>query len=532
MSRQLLFLFLVVAFIASPVLIVGFAWFSPNWALLEHFSDALLWQMTQNTFWLLLGVAFAAGVLGTSLAWLVTMCEFPGRRWFELLFFLPFVMPAYVVAFVYLGLFDYSGPIQSQLRLWWPESFSGLDIRSGHWGIITVFTLVFYPYVYMLARVGFMSQRPSYLEASQMLGHGHWLTFWRITLPLARPGIVAGMALVMMETLADFGVVSIFNYDTFTTVIYSAWEDYRSVEVAAQIASLLVLLSFILILLEKRQRGQARFYADQCMIDRPFKLKGGRAVLAIVFSLIIVGAAFLIPVIELFKWTLDVWLWDDRYWLWVQNSVLLGLMAATLSVSVAILLLVIKYRTLRKAPKQSKMTTLAITIASMGYALPGSVMAIGILFVLAAFNEVAQSWFNINLLALMTSVGVLLYAYLSRFIAVAIGPIEGAMEGVHPSYVDAAQTLGAGKMKIATQVYLPLIAPGIGVAFLLVAVDVMKELPATYLLRPFGWETLSIRIYEMAAEGLYEQAAFPSLLLIIISLLFIPLAKRIERIKQ
>jgi len=532
MSRQLILLFLIVIAIASPVLMVGLSWLSPDWSLLQHFADSMLWRMFENTLWLLVGVSLVTAFLGTGLAWLVTMCEFPGRRWFELLFFLPFVMPAYVVAFVYLGLFDFAGPIQSQLREWWPGNFSGFDFRAGHWGVITVFSLVFYPYVYMLARVGFLAQRPSYVEASHLLGHGHLSTFWHITLPLARPAIVAGVALVMMETLADFGVVAIFNYDTFTTAIYSAWEDYRSVEVAAQIASILVLLSFLLIWLEKQQRGRSRFYADQPRNQRPFKLVGFKAFLAVTISVLVISLAFVLPVFELLKWTLANWNWDDRYWGWMQNSITLGVMAASMSVVVALMLLYVKYRTLRTSPEQSKWSSFAITLASMGYALPGSVMAIGILFVLATLNDVAQTWLNWNLLGLMTSIGVLLYAYLTRFIAVAIGPIEGALEGVHPSYVDAAQTLGAGKIKIALQIYLPLIAPGIAVAFLLVAVDVIKELPATYLLRPFGWETLSIRIYEMASEGLYEQAAFPSLLLILISMLFIPLAKWIEKLQK
>lgn len=521
---RLVFIFLTFL-LAAPVVVVAFAWLNPQWELFAHFADTLLPDMLMNTLILLLGVAMGAGLLGTGLAWLVTMCEFPGRRAFEILFFLPFVLPAYVVAFVYLGLLDFAGPVQGFLRSTTP--FQGVDIRSGHAAVITVFTLVFYPYVYMLAKIGFQAQRHTYVEASQMLGASHWRTFRTVSLPLARPSIVAGITLALMETISDFGVVSMFNYDTFTTVIYSAWEDYRSIEVAAQVASLLVLFSFILIAVERYSRGRAKFYTDQCMISRPFQLQGGRAFWAVLVSLLVVGLSFIAPLLQLLVWSWQTFTveWQDQYWSWMFNTLALGVMAALMSVAVALMLLSIKYR----SRKPSRSANLLLSFASMGYALPGSVMAIGLLFVLFIIETWAKQWFGFELLLLVSGgLGILLYAYLSRFIAVAIGPVEGAFESIHPSYVEAAQTLGANRFKIFRRVYLPLVLPGVAVAFLLVAVDVMKELPATYLLRPYGWDTLAIQVYELAAEGLYERAALPSLLLIGMSLLILLVVKRIE----
>jgi iron(III) transport system permease protein len=519
-----LFLFLALL-LAAPVLVVGLAWLTPQWGLFAHFADTVLAGMFFNTLVLLLGVAVGAGALGTGLAWLVTMCDFPGRRWFEWLFFLPFVLPAYVVAFVYLGLFDYAGPVQGFLRE--ISSFEGMDIRAGHVAVITVFSLVFYPYVYMLAKIGFQSQRHTFIEAGQVLGASHFRVFRKISLPLARPSIVAGIILALMETLSDFGVVSMFNYDTFTTVIYSAWEDYRSIEVAAQIASLLVFFSFVLIAWERYSRGRAKFYTDQCMVVPPFKLQGARAWLAVTLSVLVVSVTFLVPVGQLVLWAWKTFAveWQSQYWQLMLNSLLLGVMAALLSVTVALVLLAIKYR----SRQPSKSASLLLSFASMGYALPGSVMAIGLMFVLFMVDQSAQRWFGVEMLLLVSGgVGVLLYAYLSRFIAVAVGPIEGAFESIRPSYIEAAQMMGANRLRIFRRVYFPLVLPGVAVAFLLVAVDVMKELPATYLLRPYGWDTLAIQIYELAAEGLYERAALPSLLLISISLLILLLVKRIE----
>ncbi|MDG6779159.1 iron ABC transporter permease [Thiomicrorhabdus sp. zzn3] len=525
MNRSRLVLLFWAVVLAAPIFVVSLSWLTPQWSLLQHFVDTLLSDMLVNTLVLLVGVAVGAGILGTGLAWLVTLCDFPGRRWFEWLFFLPFVLPAYVVAFVYLGLFDFAGPIQSFLREM--TSFKGIDVRTGSASVILVFTLVFYPYVYMLARIGFQSQRYTFIEAGQTLGASSFKIFWKVSLPLARPSIVAGITLALMETLSDFGVVSIFNYDTFTTVIYSAWEDYRSVEVAAQVASLLVLFSFLLIFAERYSRGRAKFYTDQCLVEPPYRLKGWQALLASVVSILVVTLAFALPVTQLLIWAWQNFAveWGGHYWNLIWNSLLLGVMAAVMAVAVALLLLSIKYR----KRERSRTDSLLLGVASMGYALPGSVMAIGLLFVFMMIDRGMQHWFGIEALLLVSGgLGVLLYAYLSRFIAVALGPVEGAFESVQPSYVEAAQTMGAGRFTIFRRVYLPLVLPGAAVAFLMVAVDVMKELPATYLLRPYGWDTLAIQVYELAAEGLYERAALPSLALIAISLLILWGVKRIE----
>jgi iron(III) transport system permease protein len=530
MNRGLTLLIAVAAILAAPVFIVALSWLAPQSDLWAHFADTLLAPMLVNTLVLLLGVTVGAGLLGTALAWLVTLCDYPARRWFEWLFFLPFVLPAYVVAFVYLGLFDFAGPVQSFLHAQF--AFERIDIRSGHLAVIVVFTAVFYPYVYMLARVGFQSQRHSLLEAAQTLGASNAGIFWRVSLPLARPAIVAGITLVLMETLADFGVVSMFNYDTFTTVIYSAWEDYRSVEMAAQVASLLVVLSVVLIVVERYNRGRARFYTDQSRLVPPFKLAGLRAWGATGISGLVVAVTFVLPVGQLLVWAWQMFEheWDAHYWTLMVNSLMLGITAGLLAVGVALLLLTLKYRQGRRHAASS----FWVGLASMGYALPGSVMAIGLLFLFWVLDKTLLVWlqnsFGIERVLLVSGgLGVLLYAYLSRFIAVAIGPMEGAFESIRPSYIEAAQTMGAGRFTVFRRVYLPLVMPGIATAFLLVSVDVMKELPATYLLRPYGWDTLAIKVYELGAEGLYERASLPALGLILISLVVLWGVKRLER---
>ncbi len=236
--------------VSFPIIVVCSAWFFPGTELWGHFLENLLPELIVSTFILLLGVGIGVSVLGTVLAYLVVMVEFPGRRWLEWALFLPFAIPAYVLAFVYLGVFDYSGYAQVWLREF--TGMPGFDIRAGSWAIILTFVLVFYPYVYMMARASFKRQKIQMIEAGKMLGAKPFLVFWKISVPLARPAIAAGLLVTLMETLADFGVVSLFNYSTFTTAIYSAWGDFRSIEVAAQLASILVLIAFFLIYFEKK----------------------------------------------------------------------------------------------------------------------------------------------------------------------------------------------------------------------------------------------------------------------------------------
>lgn len=508
-------LYVFALFVISPIIIILTAWFNgTDQSIWQHFAETILLDLIINTLVLVIGVGLGVGFLGTFMAWLVVMCEFLGRRIFEWLLFLPFAIPAYVLAFIFLGVFDFSGSFQSFLREY--TAFRGIDLRDGAWGIILIFSLVFYPYVYMLARSAFLSQSVAMLEAGRSLGLSPLGVLWRLSLPLARPAIMAGLALALMETLADFGTVSIFNYETFTTAIYTAWEDFRSLQVAAQMSTLLMFFALLLLAFERWGRGRARFNSVQCLSVKPFHLKGWSAWLATGFLSLIVFLSFLLPLAQLVIWSWSVIAeeWDARYWLWLRNSIFLGLSAAFIVVSGSVLLNMMRRYLVSASPSVS----FAIRLTTLGYALPGSVLAIGVMLLFVQVDQVVR-WFNEDWsLYASTGLAALLMAYFTRFLAVAHGPVESAFDTITPSITEAARGLGANRRALFGRVYFPLLRPGLMTAVFMVAVDVMKELPATYLLRPYGWDTLAVRTYELTAEGLYERAAVPALLLVLISL--------------
>lgn len=499
--------------VAMPILVVGLSWFFPYHELWAHFSEHVLPQLAISTTILLLGVAIGVTILGTVLAYLVVMVEFPGRRWLEWALFLPFAIPAYVLAFIYIGVFDYSGYAQVWLREVF--GFSGFDIRSGSWAIIMTFVLVFYPYVYMMSRASFKRQKISMIESAKLLGANPWQVFWKVSLPLARPAVAAGVLVTLMETLADFGVVSLFNYDTFTTAIYSAWGDFRSIEVAAQLASILVLIAFFLIYFEKKARGEAKYYSSEMSNRQPYHAKG---IVGILISLFVFGVfmlSFAMPMLQLIIWAIDIFNeeWSDKYLSLISSTVILTLTASILTVIIATILAL-------PSPCKKGKVRIFIRIATLGYALPGSVMAVGLLYGLEKIS--AQNY-------LFGTVILLLFAYISRFMAIAYSSIDAAGEQIKPVYTQSARLLGANRLKLVWQVYLPMMKPGILAAALLVAVDVMKELPATYLLRPFGWDTLAIQVYELNAEGLFDRAAIPSLLMVIFGAILMIIFKWLDK---
>ncbi|MDO6461685.1 iron ABC transporter permease [Granulosicoccaceae sp. 1_MG-2023] len=507
-GRSLL-IWTLAALIALPVITVFLAWFSPDPELWAHLRDTLLPEMLLNSVLLCLWVAAGCLLLGVSLAWLVSRYAFPGRDWLQWALVLPFAIPPYVLAFVYLGLFNYAGPLQS----WLHSQFAlpGVDIRESRLVLAGIFSLVFFPYVYLPARMAFMTQAASYDEAAASFGYGRLRRLRHITLPLARPALAAGVLLAVMETLADFGVVAIFNYTTFTTAIYSAWEDYRSLQSAAQIASLLVLFCLLLMLGERFQRHRHSLSARSSQALPRQRLSGIRGWLASACVAVVLGLAFILPVGQMLVWALThpagAGVADTLAW--SLNSLRLACMAALLTVCVAVLLVLGGQNGSKKG-----LLRYSAALASSGYALPGSVMAVGLMIGLDAL---------IPGLA-FGSVGVLLYAYVSRFTAVSLGPLEQAAAHYNPHWDEAARTLGAGLWQRLAALRLPLMLPALASGFLLVMLDVLKELPATYLLRPYGWDTLAVRIYQLTSEGRYQEAAQPALLLILCTLLLFGLS--------
>ncbi len=505
--------------VAMPLLIVFSGWLHGDNQVWEHLASTVLADLVSNTLVLLAGVAAGVLVIGVGLAWLTAMCEFPGRRFFDWALMMPLAIPAYVMAFVILGLFDFSGPVQGQLREWFgPRGYWFPEVRSTG-GVIAAMVLVLYPYVYMLARSAFLTQGHGSIEAARILGLNPRQAFFRVALPMARPAIVAGASLALMETLADFGTVAIFNYDTFTTAIYKAWFGLFNLQAASQLASLLLLFVALTLFAERHVRGAARFHeTSRSARSRRFTLEGRRAWLATGLAGLVFVLAFGLPVIQLATWAWEVLEEDlnSRYLELVINTLSLGFSAGLVTV-IGAMLLAFSRRYGRDA-----VTRGSVRIATLGYALPGSVLAVGVMLAFTGIDNflvsLAQA-FGVESGPILTgSVATLLLAYLVRFLAVAYGPLESGLERIRPSLPEAARNLGADGRTVLRRIYLPLLRPGLLTALLLVIVDVMKEMPATLLLRPFGWDTLAVRIYEMTSEGEWERAALPAVTLVLAGL--------------
>ncbi|ALG69468.2 ABC transporter permease [Beggiatoa leptomitoformis] len=518
------------ALVLMPLLVLGSTWLSSETEIWQHLLQTVLPELLRNTVVLLVGVGIGVSVIGVGLAWLTAMCEFPGRRFFDWGLMLPLAIPAYVLAFVVVGLFDYSGIVQTLLRQWFGSSLWFPAVRSEK-GVILVMVLALYPYIYMLTRVAFLGQGQRMMEAARSLGASPLQAFYHVALPMARPAIAAGVSLALMETLADFGTVTVFNYNTFTTAIYKAWISLFNLHAAAQLATLLLLFVIIALLMERYFRGRARYHTDSRRQHR-YQLRGWKAFGATAFASVIFACAFLIPMLQLI-----VWVWktaardlDYRYVDLLINTISLGGIAAFLTVLGALLL-----GFSQRIQRKSRSIRFAVSVATMGYALPGSVLAVGVMLSFVWIDNQLQTFFisiGLGSYRLLTGgIIALVLAYIVRFMAVAFGSVDSGLHQIRPSLQDAARSLGATHRDILQHLYFPLLRPGLFAGFLLVLVDVMKEMPATLLLRPFGWDTLAVRIYEMTAEGEWERAALPALTLVLVGLLpVIFLVKRSARL--
>jgi iron(III) transport system permease protein len=511
--------FAVALLVLLPLSVLLFSWHEVDRHIWAHLWQTQLLRLVGNTLVLVLGVGVGVTVLGVSLAWLTSLCEFPGRRWLDWALMLPFAIPAYVLAFVFVGLLDFAGPLQSLLREWFGADLRLPRVRSTG-GVIIVLVLVFYPYVYLLARNAFLSQGKGLMEAARVLGLSPWQAFWRVALPMARPAIGAGLALAIMETLADFGAVSVFNFDTFTTAIYKTWYAFYSLTSATQLASLLLLAVMLVLYGERRARGAVRPANERPRGKALYHLQGVRALAASFWCGLVFACGFLIPVLQLL-----VWFWqrgrfdlDERYSALILHTLYLGGMAALITVGVALALAFAR----RLAP--TRLMGGAVGVANLGYALPGSMLAVAIMLAFSYLDRELviplSAWLGgAGKPLLLGSLSALLLAYLIRFMAVAYGPLENSLARIRPSLPEASRSLGVGGVGLFFRVYLPLLVPGVLSAALLVFVDVLKEMPATLLMRPFGWDTLSVRVFEMTSEGEWARAALPALTLVLVGLL-------------
>ncbi len=508
-----------VALVCLPISVLLLSWHSVDTQIWNHLWETQMTRLLSNTAILLAGVGVGVTLIGVSLAWLTSLCEFPGRRWLDWALMLPFAIPAYVLAFVFVGLLDFSGPVQTLLREWFGSGLRLPSVRSTG-GVIIVFILVFYPYVYLLARTAFLAQGKGFMEAARVLGLSPWQAFWRVALPVARPAIGAGVALALMEALADFDAVSVFNFDTFTTAIYKTWYGFFSLSSATQLASLLLLFVAVLLFSEQRARGAIRPSNERPRGKALYKLRGWKAFLATTWCCLVFLCAFVIPILQLLAWfwqrgRFDL---DERYTALITHTLYLGLMAAAITVTAALLLAFAK----RMTP--TKRMHALVGFANLGYALPGSVLAVAIMLAFSYLDEhavipLSLSFGGAGKPILLGSLSALLLAYMIRFMAVAYGPLEGALARIKPSLPEASRSLGISGLSLFRRVYLPLLLPGSLSAALLVFVDVLKEMPATLLMRPFGWDTLAVRIFEMTSEGEWARASLPALTLVLVGLL-------------
>lgn len=518
---------LIAAITATPLLVAFSSLLEPDRAVWAHLAEHVLPRVLANTAWLVVGVTFFTAAIGTSLAWLTAACEFPGRRFFGWALLLPMAVPGYVLALALTGVFEYSGLVQTAIRALLGGE-AGLPRIGPRLASILTLSLALYPYVYLIARHAFATQGVRCLEVARSLGMTPARGFLRVALPMARPWIAAGVALVAMETLADFGTVSVFNYDTFTTAIYQSWFSLFSLESALQLASILVLLVAIAVVAERRFRGRARFDAMGSGTGRSrLRLSPRTAMLATAYAATVFAIAFLLPLLQLSVWTAGAFAseFDPRYLDFAARSVFLGLAAAALVVMLA---LVLAYAQ-RLAP-QGAVPWLA-RIATLGYAIPGAVLAVGFFVAVVRFGEALGAiggWLSGggSPVVLTGTVTVLLLAYCARFLAVGHGPVESAMQRIRPSLDDAARGMGVGGLALLTRVHVPILRAGIATAALLVFVDVMKELPITLMTRPFGWDTLGVRVFQLTSEGHWQRAALPALAIVIAGLVPVLLLNR------
>ncbi len=509
----------VAALMALPVAVVAGFVAVPAGEVWAHLTDTVLSRYVVNSLWLMAGVGAGTLLLGVPSAWLVTMCRLPGRRIFEWALLLPLAMPAYIIAYAYAGLLDYAGPVQGLLREafgWGAGDYWFPPIRSLG-GAVAMLSLVLYPYVYLLARAAFLEQSVCVLEVSRTLGCGPGRSFRRVALPLARPAIAAGVALALMETLADFGTVQHFAVDTFTTGIYRTWFGLGDPAAAAQLAAVLMVFVLVLLLVERGSRGRARFHHTTGRYRRlpRHPLRGWRAGAAVAFCLLPVGLGFVLPAAVLVRWSWETAATtvDGRFLGFVLNSLTLAAVTATLAVALALLLAY----ALRERP--SRATRAAVRLAGMGYAVPGPVIAVGVLLPFAWIDNTLDAWmrasFGVSTGLLLTgTMTALVFAYLVRFLAVSLNTVDASLAKVTPSMDGAARTLGSGTGRTLLRVHLPVMRAGLLTAALLVFVDVMKELPATLILRPFNMDTLAVRAYQLASDEMLRESATAALAIV------------------
>ena len=513
----------VVTLTTLPLLVIAGGVFGPSTEIWQHLASTVLWEYVSNSALLMVGVGCLALGFGLAPAWLVSAYDFPGRRLFEWSLVLPLAIPTYIIAYTYAGVFEYGSPMTGLLNTLWPdaETWRVRSALMSREGAMVMMALVLYPYVYVIARASFVRQSGAVLETARSLGRGPWNTFFRVALPMARPAVAGGLTLVLMEVLNEYGAVKYFGVPTFTTGIFRAWFPLNDSMSAMRLSGILLLFVFSLIIFERVQRGRARF-DDGARGFRPTVRRAlGRKGRWLSFSVCLIPVAFgfLVPVAQLLSWAAKAGLGalDTRFVELTLHSFSLALGAAVSAVLAALL---ISYAA-RLSP--TPLLRAASKVAVLGYSIPGAVIAVGVFIPFVwmdrrvdAFMRAAFDW-PTGLLLSGTLVA-LVFAYVVRFLAVALNPLESGFKRMCGNLDETSWSLGVGPLKTLWKVDLPLLRGTLLSAALLVFVDVLKELPLTLILRPFNFDTLATRTFQLATDEQLTQSALPALLIIAVGL--------------
>jgi iron(III) transport system permease protein len=509
--------------LAMPVVSVVSSVFGGFGDVWLHLAATSLARYVGNTLLLLLGVAWGVITMGVLCAWLVTAYRFPGRDMLQWALMLPLAMPAYVMAYAYTDWLQFTGPVQTWLRAatgWQAREYWFPEVRSLG-GAAAMLSFALYPYVYLIARGTFSELSRSAIEAARLAGHTAWGAFFRAAVPLARPAIAAGTALAFMETLADFGTVSYFALEVFTTGIFKAWLSMGDAVAAAQLSACLLAFVAVVLALERTNRGRAAYYAVTGRKPAPPQpLRGAAGALALVACAAPVVFGFILPaaILTMLAWQQRELYLGARLAALVGNSFVLAGLSALVAVALAALMAYAARTT------KSRLVRAANRVVGLGYAVPGAVIAVGLMVPLGQLDNALADWLERSLgvktgLLISGTVIVLVYAYLVRLLAIALQTTEAGLARITPSMEDAARSLGNSPGRVLARVHAPLLAPSFATAALLVFVDVLKELPATLALRPFNFDTLAIEAYNLAKDERLAEAAVPSLVIVLVGLL-------------
>jgi len=524
--------------VALPVVSVLYLAFFPEENAWPHLISTVLPSYLENTLILMLGVGTLSLLIGTGAAWLISMYDFPAKRWLSWGLLLPFAVPAYVIAYVYTDLLEFAGPVQSYLR-----ELTGWESARDYWfpsirsmgGAIIMMSLVLYPYIYMLARAAFLEQSVSLYRVSRSLGASPLSFFIRVSLPIARPALAVGLSLVLMETLNDFGTVDYFAVRTLTAGLYDTWLNMGNLGGAAQIAVLMVLMVVVLITLERYSRRKQKQYHSRNPGD-PIprtRLTGFRGYLAtfLIASPIILG--FVVPFVILAKYAYANFAksWTTDFFTYAVNSFSLAATAALITLIIGITLSYTK----RLNPNRGSQAL--VSISSLGYAIPGAVLAVGIIIPFASFDNFIDSlmreYFQFSTGLIFTGTAfAIVFSYCVRFLAVATGSVDSSLSKVTPNMDMASRSLGLSQFQTLIKVHLPIIKRGALTGMLVVFVDCLKELPATLILRPFNFETLATQVYQFASDELIEQSALSALVIVLVGIIPIILLDKSINNKQ